>query len=97
MRIEWDEKKDRANRIKHGLGFDEARTLFEGDVDCLVVYDREHSDDEDRFLAIGAIAVGVVVVWYMEPAEDVVRIIGARMAARAERALFSRHAEGRRR
>lgn len=94
MRIEWDAAKDRANRLKHAVGFDEARTLFEGEGDYLVVYDREHSDDEDRFLAIGPIASGVVVVWYVEPAEDVIRIIGARMATRAERRLFYERTRG---
>jgi uncharacterized DUF497 family protein len=93
----WDPKKDRANRAKHGLGFDEVQALFEGDSDYLVIYDAEHSDDEDRFLAIGPISRGVVVVAHAEPVDDVIRIISARMATRAEEELFYQKAGGRKR
>ena len=97
MRVEWDPKKDRANRTKHGLSFDDVRVLFESEADYLVVYDEEHSGDEDRFLAIGPIAKGVVVVAHTEPSETVIRIISARLATRSERALFYKHIGGRKR
>jgi putative transcriptional regulator len=64
VRVEWDPAKDRTNRVKHGLGFDEAAVLFESGADYLVIYDEEHSVDEDRFLAVGPIAKGVVTVAY---------------------------------
>ena len=64
--MEWDAAKDRSNRSKHGLSFNEARALFEDGNDYLVIYAAEHSDDEDRFLAIGRIARGIVVVVYTE-------------------------------
>ena len=44
-RIEWDPGKERANRSKHGFGFDEVRSLFDEGTTSLVV---EHSADEDR-------------------------------------------------
>ena len=97
VRIEWDPAKERANRAKHGIGFDEVRALFEGDQNYLVIYDEERSDDEDRFLAIGLIRRGVVVVVHTEPGDDVIRIISARMATRAEERLFYQHSGGRRR
>jgi uncharacterized DUF497 family protein len=97
VRVEWDAEKDRANRIKHRLGFDEVRALFEGDADYLVIHDEEHSEDEDRFIAIGTIAKGVVTVAHSEPSEGTIRIISARMATRAEAALFHRHVGGRKR
>jgi uncharacterized protein len=75
--------------------FDEVRILFESDIDYLVIYDQEHSDDEDRFLAIGPVAKGVVTVAYAEPKDDVVRIISARMATRIEEGSFYRRAGGR--
>jgi len=68
--------------------------LFEGDPDYLVIYDEEHSDDEDRFLAIGPISRGVVVVAHTEPGDDVIRILSARMATRAEEELFYKYAGG---
>ena len=97
MRVEWDPKKEHANRPKHGLSFDEVRALFEGDADYLVIYDEQHSEDEDRFIAIGTIGKGVVTVVHTEPSEATVRIISARMATRAERELFYAHSGGRRR
>ena len=97
MRVEWDPEKDAANRVKHGLSFGEVRGLFEGDADYLVIYDAGHSDDEDRFLAIGAIAKGVVIVAHTEPSEAVIRIISARMATRVEQELFYKHAGGHKR
>ena len=51
--MEWDPEKDRVNQAKHGLSFDEVRVLFEGNADYLLIYDQAHSDEEDRFLAIG--------------------------------------------
>jgi len=81
VRVEWDPEKDRANRAKHGLGFDEVQVLFEG-------------DPEDRFLAIGPISRGVVVVAHTEPGDDVIRILSARMATRAEEELFYKYAGG---
>jgi uncharacterized DUF497 family protein len=98
VRVEWDPEKDRANRSKHGLGFDEVRVLFEGDADYLVIYDEEHSHgDEDRFLAIGPIAKGVVIVAHTEPSEAVIRIISARRATRAEEELFYKRTGGHKR
>jgi hypothetical protein len=97
VRVEWDPEKDRANRIKHRLGFDDVRVLFESDTDYLVIYDEEHSGDEDRFLAIGLIAKGVVTVAYAEPREDVIRIISARMATRIEEEAFYTQTGGRKR
>lgn len=44
MRIEfeWDEKKNAANKKKHGISFEEAKTCFE-DEHARVFFDEEHS------------------------------------------------------
>jgi len=68
-----------------------------GDQDYLVIYDEEHSEDEDRFIAIGPLGRGVVVVVHTEPGDDVIRIISARMATRAEEQLFYEYSGGRKR
>ncbi|MBM4265370.1 MAG: BrnT family toxin [Deltaproteobacteria bacterium] len=88
VRVTWDPAKDHSNREKHGVSFDEARALFEGAENYLVLFDVEHSDDEDRFLAIGPIRSGVIVVAYTEEEDDLVRIISARKATMRERTLF---------
>jgi putative transcriptional regulator len=59
-------------------------------VDYLEVYDVEHSDAEDRFIAVGPIARGVVLVVWTERVEDVIRIISARWATKGEVALIAR-------
>lgn len=33
IRFEWDEHKDQINRRKHGISFDEAKTVFYDDED----------------------------------------------------------------
>jgi uncharacterized DUF497 family protein len=93
MRFEWDPTKDRANQEKHGLSFNEASALFESDVDYLEIYDGTHSEDEERFIAIGPIDRGIVVVVYTERIDDVTRIISARPASKVEIERYRRHLE----
>jgi uncharacterized protein len=52
LRIEWDENKNRANRHKHGISFEEAETVFADD-HALLIADPEHSVNEDRFILLG--------------------------------------------
>ncbi|MEQ8484209.1 MAG: BrnT family toxin [Pseudomonadales bacterium] len=91
MRFEWVDAKDRSNQQKHGLSFSEAIQLFQSGQDYLEIFDVAHSQEEDRFIAIGEIHRGVAVVIYTERDEDVVRIIGARMATNRERDRFREH------
>ena len=93
VRFEWDEAKDLLNRKKHGISFAEARSLFESGVDYLEIFDSEHSDVEDRFIAIGPIEGGIVVIVYTEREEDVIRIIGARWANPRERSSYRSYME----
>ena len=88
--VVWDRMKSDANVRKHGVSFEEASALFTLDGDYLELFDDAHSDEEDRFLAIGPIAQGVVVVAYTESEEDVIRIISARRASRRVLALVGR-------
>ena len=88
MRFEWADAKDRSNPRKHGLSFTEAKELFEGNRDYLEIFDAAHSDNEDRFIAIGEIGRGIAVVVYTEREEDLIRIIGARLATRREQERY---------
>ena len=87
MRFEWDPAKDETNRAKHGLSFEAASELFKRGVDYLEIYDEEHSGEEDRFIAVGPIRRGVIVVACTERDDDVLRILSARMATKKERQL----------
>jgi len=91
VKFEWDDAKDRINQQKHGVSFAEARRLFESDVDYLEIFDAEHSDVEDRFIAIGPIDRGLLVVVYTERDEELIRIIGARLANKREQSLYHSH------
>ena len=52
LRFEWDRRKEKANEKKHGISFDEARTVFY-DENAIQFFDPDHSDDEDRFILLG--------------------------------------------
>ena len=88
MRVVWDEAKNRANRRKHGVAFEEASRLFTSAADYLEIFDAAHSDEEDRFIAIGPVARGIVLVVWTERDEEAIRIISARWATDRERELF---------
>ena len=62
MRVVWDDEKNAANQKKHGVSFEEASVLITSDRDYLEIFDELHSDEEDRFIATGPIARGLVVV-----------------------------------
>ena len=52
MQFEWDPAKAALNRRKHGVSFEEARSVFE-DASAIEWFDAEHSVDEDRYITIG--------------------------------------------
>ena len=94
MDLEWDETKDRANQAMHGLSFAQASELFTSGVDFLEIYDDTYERGEERFIAIGPIETGVIVVVYTEVMEDRVRIISARAAERDEIRAFQQAMAG---
>ena len=91
MSFEWDEGKNRANQLKHGVSFEEARTVFFDD-DALEFYDDEHSGWEDRFLMLGlSTRLRLLMVCHCERKEgEVVRIISARRATKREQGFYRR-------
>jgi uncharacterized DUF497 family protein len=86
LRFEWDDEKDQENRRKHGVPFDEARTVFY-DEDAIEFYDDQHSDWEDRFLLLGVSSrLRVLMVCHcLREGGDVIRIVSARKATATER------------
>ncbi|MCB9539483.1 MAG: BrnT family toxin [Myxococcales bacterium] len=96
MQFEWDSAKDARNQTKHGLSFAEAIGIFEAADEALELYDAQHSDIEDRFITIGPIRAGLVLVVWTERADDVIRVISARWATPRERRLYQAHMERRR-
>lgn len=87
MKFEWDAEKERANRKKHGVSFQEATTVF-GDPLAATIPDPDHSRGEPRFLTIGySTSNRLVVVSHTEEGENF-RIISAREANPHERKTY---------
>ena len=91
MRVVWDEAKNRENRKKHGLSFQEARELLVSGVDHLELFDEQHSGDEDRFISVGPIGRGIILVVWTERDERTTRLISARFATKREIALYRKY------
>ncbi len=87
----WDERKALQNKRKHGVSFEEGRTVF-SDHYGLLIDDPDHSGEEDRFLLLGLSASlrTLVVAHCYRKADDVIRIISARKATRRERDIYNR-------
>jgi hypothetical protein len=94
VRFEWDPAKAEANARNHKLTFEEARQLFTSGADYLFLFDAAHSCDEDRFICIGPIERGVVLVVMTERKEDVIQIISARFATKRECSLYEKRMRG---
>lgn len=87
MKFEWDEKKASRNFTKHGVSFEEAKTVFD---DPLYVdfYDPDHSEDEERYLIVGTSIRGrLLIVSYTERG-DLIRLMSAREVTRSEREVY---------
>ena len=92
IRFEWDHRKSRANKAKHGVSFEEARTAFL-DENARIIPDEEHSTEEDRFILLGlSVELRLLVVChcYREP-DHLIRLISARRATAAERREYARY------
>ena len=85
IKFEWDNPKALLNKKKHGISFDEAKTVFY-DEHARVIHDTEHSNDEERFVILGlsTIAHVLVVCHCYRKKDSVIRIISARKATKKE-------------
>jgi hypothetical protein len=88
MKYEWDPKKAELNRRKHGVDFADAVLALE-DEQGLTISD-PFSDEEERFISIGADPTGSLLVVVYTWRGDRIRLISARRATSRER----RHYEG---
>ncbi|MEA5599283.1 BrnT family toxin [Rivularia sp. UHCC 0363] len=89
MRFEWDEPKAISNEKKHGISFSEAETVFY-DENARLLYDAEHSSEEDRYILLGMsnlLSLLVVCHVYQED-EEVIRIFSVRRANKREQRQY---------
>lgn len=82
LSFEWDARKAAANAKKHGVSFDEVRSVFV-DERAKLIHDPDHSDDEGRFVLLGLSSVlRLLLVCHCYRADgNVIRIISARKAS----------------
>ncbi len=89
LRFEWDPRKEAANRKKHGVSFEEARSAFFDEL-AIQFVDVDHAEAEDRFILLGmSAALRILVVCHCERRSGTtIRIISARKATPRERAHY---------
>ena len=85
LRFEWDDRKAAANLKKHGVGFDEAKSVFV-DENAKLIDDPDHSEAEDRFVILGlSSALRLLLVCHCYRSDgNVIRVISARKASAKE-------------
>jgi len=86
--FDWDPQKASGNKEKHGVGFEEAATVF-NDPMAISIYDPDHSNAEDRWITMGLSRNGrVLVVCHTFRQENVktvnIRIFSSRRANKKE-------------
>ena len=89
IRFEWDPHKAQKNAQKHGVTFEEAKTVFI-DENALFLSDADETDEEDRFVLLGLSATLrlLVVSHCFRESNDVIRIISARKANAKEQHIY---------
>ena len=85
----WDKNKADENHKKHKIPFEEAQTVFT-DPNARMIFDSEHSEEEDRFILLGiSSALRLLVVCHCYRENDmVIRIVSARKATKQERKQY---------
>ena len=89
LEFDWDERKNAQNRRKHGVSFEEAKTVFL-DENALLIADPDHSADEERFILLGLSSSlrALVVCHCYRRDRETIRIISARRANAIERRKY---------
>lgn len=87
MEFEWDRDKARKNLAKHGVSFDEAKTVFD---DPLYVdfFDPDHSADEERYIIVGQSRQDRLLVVSYTERKNLIRLISVREATRSEKDAY---------
>jgi len=89
IEFEWSQAKARANLRKHGISFEEAKSVFYDEY-ARQFFDEDHSKDEERFLLLGkSNRSRILIVCHCErESGDIIRIISARKATAKERKFY---------
>ena len=94
MQPRWDNGKNEANAKNHGLRFETAATVFEGDY--IEFEDNRYRYDEERYVAIGFARDGNLTTVVYTERDETLRIICAWRSNAHERQRFERRGRRRR-
>lgn len=85
LQFEWDQQKAKINEEKHGISFEEDKSVFYDD-NARLIYDSEHSQDEERYILLGiSYSLRLLVVCHLyKTNHETIRIISARQATKLE-------------
>ena len=91
MEFEWDENKNNINIQKHNVSFEEAMTVF-NDNRAVLIYDEQHSQEEQRFNIIGMSQLSklLIVCHCYRQNDTIIRIISARKPTKTETKYYER-------
>ncbi|MGA6827388.1 BrnT family toxin [Nitrospira sp. NS4] len=84
LRFEWDARKALTNRVKHGVSFEEATTVF-ADPLAGILDDPDHSVSEFREIIIGLSRKQRLLLACFIESNHVIRLFSARKATKLER------------
>ena len=84
MEFDWDGNKAEANLSKHGVSFDEAKTVFDDPL-YIDFYDPDYSDEEDRYIIIGESQQRRLLIVSYTERDHKIRLISAREVTKRER------------
>ena len=85
--FEWDDEKAESNLKKHGVGFEEAATIF-NDPQIATISDPDHSEDEERYVSIGKSFIMRLFAVIHTYRKERIRLISARKATRDEKKKY---------
>ncbi len=91
MDFEWDEKKAEVNIKRHSVSFADAEETFD-DLDSVEFFDKDHSDNENRFNRLGLTQKGLLFIVYTvfdSENDEIIRIISARKATKKEIEIYN--------
>lgn len=86
MKFEWDDNKNAANKLKHGISFEDAVTAFEGPV---LTRDDPRPYGELRQISLGQVGEEATVAVVHTDRHGVTRLISARKAKAKERETYN--------
>ena len=91
MQFEWNPLKATANLKKHGVSFEEAKTVFDNTL-AVIFDDEAHSIGEQREIIIGHSRQNRLLLVAFTERFGNVRIISVRLATRQERKDYEQNA-----